>query len=321
MSRFEIKEIVEAEEEFNGRLFPLPRAEKLQLEYAKLFSAHLGRLRSGKYFEGEVLVVTGKSGSGKTSEIVNMMANFNAAEVALPGGQNARMVSKELDRKGGWKDLGKKTLRAMGYPIEDKVRMTQSAIWERVAFQGRHQGIVSINYDEVQHILSGKEGLALEAELDSFKSILKSKTWPFLLVLSGIPELDDKIQNFEQLGRKVTHVTFTDIEYDDDASTVHEMMGSYALEARLEVSDDLNSEDFIHRLATAGAFRWGLVCKLVRLAVCEAKVQQSTELTREHFIDTWVSKTEMNPLATPYNHDSYDTYFRRERPFAQMFDL
>nr|WP_263481079.1 AAA family ATPase [Pseudosulfitobacter pseudonitzschiae] len=213
---------------------------------------HLGRLCSGKYFEGEVLVVTGKSGSGKTSEIVNMMANFNAAEIALPGGQNARMVSKELDRKGGWKDLGKKTLRAMGYPIEDNVRMSQSAIWERVAFQGRHQGIVSINYDEFQHILSGKEGLALEAELDSFKSILKSKTWPFLLVLSGIPELDDKNQHFEQLGRKVTHVTFTVIEYDDDASTVHEMMGSYALEARLEVSDDMNTEDFIHRLATAG---------------------------------------------------------------------
>ena len=107
--------------------------------------------------------------------------------------------------------------------------MTQSAIWERVAFQGHHQEIVSINYDEVQHILSGKEGLALDAELDSFKSILKSKTWPFLLVLSGVPELDDKIQHFEQLGRKVTHVTFTDIEYDDDAATVHEILISYAL--------------------------------------------------------------------------------------------
>ncbi|UFE35533.1 ATP-binding protein, partial (plasmid) [Pseudosulfitobacter pseudonitzschiae] len=65
----------------------------------------------------------------------------------------------------------------------------------------------------------------------------------------------------------------------------------------------------------------GLVCRLVKRAVCEAKIQQSAELTREHFIDTWVSKTEMNPLATPYTHDSYDTYFRRERPFSQMFDL
>lgn len=319
MNPFEIKEIVEAEEEFNGRLFPLPRAETLQQEFAKLFSAHLGRLRSGNYFEGEVLVVTGASGSGKTSEIVNMMNNFNATQIALPGGQKARMVSKELDRKGGWKDLGKKTLRAMGYPIEDKIRMTQSAIWERVAFQGRQQGIVSINYDEVQHILSGKEGLALDAELDSFKSILKSKTWPFLLVLSGIPELDDKIQHFEQLGRKVTHVTFADIEYDEEAGTIHEMMSSYALEARLVVADDLNSSDFIHRLATAGAFRWGLVCELVRLAVREAKVRHSAELTRDHFIDSWVSKTEMNPLATPYTHDSYDTYFRRERPYKIMF--
>lgn len=64
----------------------------------------------------------------------------------------------------------------MGYPITDTARTTQSAIWGRVADQGRKQGIVAINHDEVQHVLAGKEDQALEEVLDSFKSILKSKT-------------------------------------------------------------------------------------------------------------------------------------------------
>lgn len=110
MTPFVIDEIADTAEAFNGRLYPLKRAEDLQLKFTKMFSAHLGCLRSGRYFEPEVMVVTGKSGSGKTTEIENMIRNFNASEIELPGGQTAQMVAKELDRKGGWKDLGKKTL-------------------------------------------------------------------------------------------------------------------------------------------------------------------------------------------------------------------
>jgi hypothetical protein len=318
MTPFLIEEIADTAQTFNGRLFPLQRAEKLQSEFAKLFSSHLGCIRSGEYFESEVLVVTGKSGSGKTAEIESMMKRFNASNIALPSGRNARMVSKELDRKGGWKDLGKKSLHAMGYPIQDKTRHTQTTLWERVATQGKLQGVVAINYDEVQHILAGKEGLALEEVLDSFKSILKSKTWPFLLVLSGVPELADKLETFEQLFRKVTHVTFDDLDYDEDASTIHEMLSSYTIEARLDVADDLNTNDFIHRLATAGAFRWGMVCQLVIMAIGDAKAMHSAQLSRENFVNVWADKTKTNKLATPFTHESYDTIYRCSNIFKQF---
>ncbi|MEO9896251.1 MAG: AAA family ATPase, partial [Paracoccaceae bacterium] len=178
MSRYVQKKVVDQAEQTSGRLFRLPRRVALEDELSMLFSSHLGRMRSGAYFESEVLLVTGKSGAGKTTEIESMIKDFNSEQIALPSGQNARLASCELDRKGNWKALGRKTLKSIGYPVSDKARLTQAEIWDRVFQQGEMQGCVGLNYDELQHILADKEGEALEEELDSFKSILKSKSWP-----------------------------------------------------------------------------------------------------------------------------------------------
>lgn len=76
MNDFVIDEIVDSSESFNGRLFPLARATKLKREFATMFSSHLGRLKSGFYFEGEVLLVTGASGAGKTTELEKLLREF-----------------------------------------------------------------------------------------------------------------------------------------------------------------------------------------------------------------------------------------------------
>ena len=315
MSRFIQEEVVNQAEQTTGRLFRLPRRQTLEDEFSMLLSSHLGRMRSGAYFESEVLLVTGKSGAGKTTEIESMIKDFNSEQIALPSGSNARLASCELDRKGNWKALGRKTLKSMGYPVSDKARLTQAEIWDRVFQQGEMQGCVGLNYDELQHILADKEGEALEEELDSFKSILKSKSWPFFLILSGVPTLEDYLPKFEQLFRKVTHVKFEDIDFDAEATTVHEMMSSYAIEAKLQIHDDLNSEEFIRRLVTAGAHRWGIVCEIVGKAIERAVGSHADTLTNDHFVEFWVSKTGMNALATPFNHENFDTVFRRDKPF------
>jgi len=315
MSSFIIPEIVNSAETFNGKLFPLPRAAQLERVFAEMFSRHLGNLRGGDYFESEVLVVTGKSGAGKSTEIMNLLKNFNTSGAMLPTGQPARMVACELNRKDNWKVLGQKTLTNMRYPVSDRARLTQPETWARVVQQGAEHGVIGINYDEMQHILAKKSEEALEAELDSFKSILKSKRWPFLLILSGLPEINEPVRVFEQLCRKVTYIHFEDIDYDKEEITVQEIVTSYAMKVGLQVDDDLNTRDFIHRLTTAAAFRWGLVCEITTKAVERALVAQSPHLTKDHFVDAWVMKTNVNRAATPFTHDNYATLFRREQPF------
>lgn len=315
MNDFVIDEIVDASASFNGRLYPLDRAAKLKREFATMFSGHLGRLKSGFYFEGEALVVTGASGAGKTTEIEKLLREFNLSQAVLPNGAEARFATCVLDRKGTWKDLGKNTLHAMGYPLADQARVTQAQIGRRIKQQGELQGVVGVWYDEAQHILAHKKEQALEEVLDCFKTMVKGPDWPMMLIMSGVPELADYIPQLEQLFRKVTHVRLDDIDFEADAETVNSIVGTYALEAELSVADELLTGDSLHRLVTAAAFRWGLVFELVVKAVGNALAQDSTELKLDHFAQAWVSKTGMDEAATPFTHRGYATMFRRDAPF------
>ena len=179
--------------------------------------------------------------------------------------------------EGGLEGSGRKTLRALGYPISEKSRLSQAEIWERVVFQAEVQGVVGIHYDEAQHILRKKPDGERLAILNSFKTLMKSNDWPLILILSGVPELANYVREEPQLFRLMTQVSFGDINLTSmgevpagDYQFVHEIVGSFALEAGLAVDDDLLGLEFYHRLVTAGAFRWGLLIRLTLHAVSAA---------------------------------------------------
>lgn len=319
---FVISSLVDLNADLAQRHFPLARGVKLQQTFAQLFSRHLGLLQSGKQFEAHSLLVTGPSGSGKTTEIDDMLNRFNDSGVPMPGDNRAQFASCVLDAKGSWKDLGRKTLDALGYSITSKTRRTQFEIWNLVILQAKRQGVVGIHYDEAQHIMRGKSEAEVMSVLDAFKTLMKSHDWPLMLILSGVPELGGYVQLEPQLDRLMTRIEFGEIDLNSgegepaqDYHTLNEIVGSYAISAGLDVSGDLQAGDFLHRLATAGAFRWGLVIDLVVDAVAWAKGRQADMMDLSDFVEVWCEKTGMNQIATPFTHEGYDTMFRKDKPF------
>lgn len=281
-SPFVIPSLAHLNEDLAQRHFPLSRGEQLQQSFAQLFSRHLGRLQSGTGFEARSLLVTGLSGSGKTAEISDMLNRFNENAVLMPDGNNASFARCVLEAKGTWKDLGRKTLHALGYPITSKTRRTQFEIWDLVIKQAKLQGVVGIHYDEAQHIMRGKSDPEVLSVLDAFKTLMKSYEWPLMLILSGVPELGDYVQREPQLDRFVTRIEFLEIDLCNasgspaqDYETINEIVGSYAISAGLDVDANLPTGDFLHRLATAGAFRWGLVIDIVVDAVALAVARRA----------------------------------------------
>ncbi len=315
MNEFVSPETVNVAKRVNATLFPLERAKALQADLKNVFSRYLGAKHSGRRFEVEAMVVTGQSGSGKTKEIADLVYRFNSSEPQLPNGLPARFVEVLLDKKGGWKDLGKVTLHAMGYPITNKSKLTQPEIWRLVGFQAKAQGIVGIHYDEAQHIFAGKSEVEQEEILDSFKTLLKSYECPLILILSGVPELSGYVRQLDQLMRKATFCHLEDIDFTQDAEIIHDIAYSYASKFGLDVSDELNDGAFLHRLATASAFRWGILIDLTTTAIMHAETMQERALTAGHFNKVWVAKTKMNAIATPFTHPAYETMFRREKLF------
>lgn len=317
MSEFVIPGIRSTAASTADRVFPLERATRLKTEFARVFSQHLGNLESGARFETECILVTGQSGSGKTREIAELLKRFNASGIPLPGGRPARFAECILSGTQSWKDLGRNTIRALEYPLNDKARLTRNEIWERIVTEARLAGFVGIHYDEAQHIFRKKSEQELFAILNSFKTLMKSHDWPLILIFSGVPELEDYLRQEPQLHRLVNRIEFEDVSLPEDYDTVHEIVGSYALQAGLEVDEAILTEDFYHRLATAGAFRWGLIIKLTIGAVGVARVASAVELQVGHFIDAWVSKTQANRAATPFTHRAYETMYRKDHPFVE----
>ena len=118
-----------------------------------------------------------------------------------------------------------------------------------------------------------------------------------------------------QLFRLLTKFHLADIVAPIDYLTIHEIVGSYAIESGLQVSPDISGDDFFNRLATAAAFRWGILIELTLSAISFAAIKGDLTLERDHFGNAWVDKTEIHALASPFIHDGYQTMYRRDRPF------
>lgn len=308
-------QIAETAAQNTGRHFSLQRSEKLRTTFSEVFSRHIGHLKSGEWFEAEVLLVTGLSESGKTRETNEVLKLLHAEQVPLPNGGPARIAQCDLNRAGGWKDLGRRTLKAMGYHLSDSARLTQAEIWSRVAYQAQQQGIIGIHFDEAQHIFAGKSDNDREMILDNFKSLIKTRGWPLMLIMSGVPELAEHVRSLDQTQNKVTHVHFDAIDLTEDLDVIHEIVGSYALENGLELDERLLTEDFYRRLAVASAMRWGTLIKMTIASIGNARVSGSSVLSLEDFVDFWSRKANVNALATPFTHDGYETMFRADKPF------
>jgi len=318
MTRLFNPQIAETAAMNTGRYFPLRRSERLRATFSEIFSRHIGNLNSGQWFEGEVLLVTGLSECGKTRETNEVLKLLHAERVPLPNGEPACIAQCDLSRAGGWKDLGRRTLKAMRYYLSDNARLTQTEIWARVAYQAEEQGIIGIHFDEAQHIFAGKSDNDREMILDNFKSLIKARGWPLLLIMSGVPELAGHLRALDQTQNKVTHVHFGEVDLPDDLEVIHEIVGSYAFDNGLEVDDDLLSEDFYRRLAVASAMRWGTLIKMTIASIAKARVAGSSTLSRDHYVDFWAEKANVNALATPFTHDGYETMFRPDQPFQAV---
>lgn len=81
---------------------------------------------------------------------------------------------------------------------------------------------------------------------------------------------------------------------------------------------DLLTEDFYGRLAVASAMRWGTLIKMTIVSIGNARASGAPTLNRDHFVDYWARKANVNAFATPFTHDGYESMFRPDKPF-QVF--
>ena len=274
----------------------LPRAGKLRGAFQKCVEEYyLGQ----EFPELEVrgLVVTGQSRVGKTRELNKLISDFNDSETPMPDGRPGKIVSCLLSGRVTFKDLGLKTLTALGYPLKGASR-TQEYIWERVLDQASRQGVIGIHYDECQHVFS--EGAkSNRVFLDSFKSMMKETRWPLMMILSGVPSLATYVKSYEQLDNLLDPVHFNEIKLSRDKDQLVMLLFAFADRVDVDI-EKLVTPDFLARLDHACSHRWGLVIELLIKALVEAKFKNRTELKVKDFAEQFAARTGTPKAYSPF---------------------
>ncbi|SFE92669.1 ATP-binding protein [Roseivivax sediminis] len=292
-----------------GGHYSLERQDRLRSQFTAVLEDYWVRAKRGEQFEAKGLLVTGASRVGKSTEIRKLIRDFNDSETLLPDGKQAFIASCVLDGKCTWKDLGRRTLEALNYPLE--ARRTQSEIWSRVAYQMEEQGVIALHYDECQHVFPKKPNANTETILDSFKSLLKNATWPVILIMSGVDDLRHEVEREEQLARLLRPVRFNNIDPVEDLEEINTICFTYFDEAGLEFQH-LAGREFSKRLAFAASHRWGLVIELV-LDVCRQVSRAGRKRVElEDFVEVFVERTNFTETFNPFVWKDYQRDFDPE---------
>lgn len=249
------------------------------------------------------MLVTAPSRTGKTHELQYLLTQFNDARETMPDGKAAQFIRVILAGRMTWKDLGYRILEKLDYPVART--LSQARIWETVRQQAQKLGVIGIHFDECQHVFSRKRNNTNEKFLDEFKTLMKDPDWPFMLILSGVPELEGYICGYEQLAYLLKPVRMHAIKVSRDLSELNELCYSLAGAAEIDFEQMQMAEDFYARLAHAGAYRWGLVIELFIAALVEATRLGDTTLKIGHFQTAYQSQYGIEPAISPFVVDGF----------------
>ncbi|WP_340240969.1 AAA family ATPase [Sulfitobacter pontiacus] len=296
--------------ELKAPLFEFPREAKLRSAFERCVEEHFTAQQIGGQ-EVRGLLVTGQSRIGKSRELNSLIRKFNESETLMPNGRPAKIVSCLLSGRVSFKDLGIKTLRALGYDLHRP--RTQEYIWERVLDQAKRQGVIGVHYDECQHVfIDGAKSNKIV--LDSFKSMMKEPHWPMMLILSGVPTLSDYIRSYEQLEKLVDPVHFDEIRLKRDRDQLVKLLYCYADRVEMNI-DELVTPDFLARLDHACSHRWGLVIELLIKTLVEVKVSGKNELEANDFAVQFAAQTGTLMRSSPFTAPDFLTAFDSQRLF------
>jgi hypothetical protein len=288
-----------------------PRAETLNRAFQKCVEEYYLNQQIAD-LEVRGLIVTGQSRVGKSRELKKLIRDFNSSETLMPDGRPAKIDSCLLSGRVTFKDLGIKTLTALGYDLQRN--RTQEYIWERVLDQAAGQGVIGIHYDECQHVF-GEGSKSNRIFLDSFKSMMKEPRWPLMMILSGVPSLAKYIQSYEQLDELVDPVHFTTIKIRRDKEQLTKLLFAFADQVDMEI-EQLVTQDFLARLDHACSHRWGLVIELLIETLVEAKLLGKTQVDVHDFAKQFALKKGIPKNYSPFTAPDFLEAFDPQRLLA-----
>lgn len=238
-------------------------------ELAKEIDVILAHIDAGNSAEGYALVLSGKSGAGKTT-VLDYALDNNPSFAPFEdehGNEMALCLRLKTPASCSVKTLGKAVLRATGYDLQQY--RDEEYIWDKVVKRLKLRQTCIIVLDEFQHVLNAPSGKGYLHLSDTVKNLMQVPGWPVWLILSGVPEIETFIERdpHKQTARRAPVVKVGDIDDDEyGREQIEEVLRAMAETCRCEVAFPLEGE-FMRRLMHAGLFRLGMIIQIIKNAM------------------------------------------------------
>ncbi|WP_420024054.1 TniB family NTP-binding protein (plasmid) [Cereibacter azotoformans] len=286
-----------------GHYFEMPRAETLDAALAAAVEDFDAGNLTGEHFEGTGLVVVGESGTGKTREINQALKRFASDPAPLECGLQRRFLQLALVGETTWKALGIELLKELGFPIT--ARRTEHEIWSRVRTQLKGQGVWLIHIDECQHMFETLGANETRKVLNSIKTAMKHRDWPMVMILSGIPELLDKVNSDPQFHNLMTPIHLD--RFDPNGDDLNEIDSAFVGLAEAVNADigEVRNEDVYLRMSYACLDLYGRVFRFM-VDVFASLPNGQNKVTRDFLAARYAFHTGCMPAHNVFIRDDYE---------------
>lgn len=248
--------------------------------------------------EGNIVVVLGPSGAGKTTAVRRLLSKHARVPNYGKKGVRCPVITVRVPSPCNVGELGKVVLRATGYTLR-RTRVSPPEIWGTVRERIRSLGILVLHLDEFQdaHVtLHADEQVKLRHLL---RSLLVDEDFPIGLIISGQPEFENFLRPDRSSVRRGRWQMFEKITLAKDMKAIRTAVEELSKIAHLRI-DEAAVPAILPRLVHAGCYLLGITIEEIHDAIRWALEAEATELTIEHFAAAYAFRTGCFPPWNPY---------------------
>lgn len=248
--------------------------------------------------EGNIVVVLGPSGAGKTSAVRRLLSKHARVPNYGKKGVRCPVITVRVPSPCSVGELGRVVLRATGYTVR-RTRVSSAEIWGTVRERLQSLGILVLHLDEFQdaHLtLRNDEQVKLRHLL---RSLLVDERYPIGLIISGQPEFEDFLRPDRSSVRRGSWQMFENIVLAKDKKAIREALEKLPKVAVLGINE-ASVVAILPRMVHAGCDLLGITIEEIHNAIRWALEEKARELTIEHFAAAYAFRTGCLAPWNPY---------------------
>ncbi|WP_440657783.1 TniB family NTP-binding protein [Ensifer adhaerens] len=288
-----------------------PRDKQLDLAFDSLID-NVAATLFGKAAKRRAVFIVGESGSGKTTAVEKHIAKRKqfAPRITSDNMEVRPLVSFEAPKPLTLKGLARAGLAALNYNVALK-SITEQELFDLWKQQLRENRVLYLWIDEMQHVLRGNTTKEIQNVADVIKSLVQIEGWPLHLILSGVPALAQFVHlagdTDRQLKERSNLVELRPLRFPDDAPAVSKITHKIVTKDAELLPEDLDSDEFIHRMMHACNGAFGSTIQLVRSACEYALRVDSGCVSPAHFADAYALASGCRPVQNIFTAEQWQT--------------